>query len=255
MWVDHHQNTTFKTKDAQLDYETSRLNSNRTLIYDGKYPAGAKLLWDHLGAHSSDPARYAEMVRWATITDSAGYENCDQAVFGDQPALRIAQTLGTAIDPERLKAILQALRNGTIDEVAALPIVAKPFSLLRPRIEAGLDIISKHLKVSDDGMIASYETTVTSTDVLPRYGSFYLFPNIKYAVSLVHGDRGSKISASRNPWGPPTAARIGTIMETYGGGGHDEVGSYQLPLGNIDKSRTIFHQILLNLATAETTKD
>jgi hypothetical protein len=253
VWIDHH-GTTFLNENAQRDYEVSRLNTNRTLIYDPHSPAGAKLLWDHLGSEVSDSGRYAEMVRWATLTDSAGYETAEQAVFGAEPALRIAQTLGSAIDPNRLKTILQALRRGTLDEVAALPLIAEPFARLRPKIEAGLALIAHNLYVVADG-IAFYETTVDATDVLPRYGAFLLRPEIRYLVALVHGDRGSKISSSRNPWGPPSRARLGAILRTYGGGGHDAAASLQLPVGNIEAAQRILAAVIHDIGVAETTAD
>jgi hypothetical protein len=171
-WVDHHS-TTFRTDDAREHFERSVNDPDRTLFFDGECPAAAALLWRSIGAEVSEPARYEEMVKWATITDSAGYRTVEESIFGDEPALRIANTLGRTIDAERLTAVLQALRWGSVDEVAASELIAKPFAQLRPRIEAGLNTIARRLHIEDDGMIASYEAVIDAqAETLPRYGVF-----------------------------------------------------------------------------------
>jgi hypothetical protein len=90
-WVDHHR-TTVVTDDAEISYEIGRSDPKRFFLYDRTAPAAARVLWDAIADRMSEPDRYAEMARWATLIDSANYENAHQAVYGEL-ALRITQTL------------------------------------------------------------------------------------------------------------------------------------------------------------------
>lgn len=252
-WMDHHQ-TSFLNEISRLDYENNLLNGSnklRKLIYDMKSPAGANLLWSHVSQYSSDKKRFGDMVKWATITDSVAFATPEDAVFGDAPALQIAQTLGQGIVPDRLRMIINALQKMTLEEVAAMSIIAKPFSQLRPKIEAGLEDILKHLVVDEENSIMTYETTLKKDVQLPRFGPFLLRPDIRYMTSLVHSETGTKMSSSRNVWGTETYANLGEIFRSYGGGGHHGVGSFALPTGNIQKSRDIISGAIKQIKDAE----
>ena len=264
-WVDHHGTTFLDEKPggapskARQDYENSRHKNSRTLIYDKTSPSGALLLWNNVKHEVSDYERFAEMVVWANRTDSATYENAEQGVFGDEPALRIATALGsgTKIEAEHLRAILDALKVGTLAEVAAIPIVFDRFTKAREKNEKGLEAIRKCMRVSDDGL-GIYEAEAVDGVSLPRYGPFLLHPEIRYMLSLIHGEEGSKISASRNPWGPPTNAPLGQIFSgknmegKYRGGGHHPVGAVLIPkdLGK-EHAREIFNEIMAEIREAE----
>jgi len=162
----------------------------------------------------------------------------------------ITQTLGWKIDKDHLGTLLRALKTQTLEEVAASPLVTVPFAGLRTKIEEGLEAIRSSMRVSDDG-IGMYELTATEEMRIPRFGSFLIDPSIKYMVSLIHGEQGSKISASRNPWGGETIAPLGTIFRSHGGGGHHNVGSYQMPLGKAAEARATFREIVLDIRAAE----
>ena len=248
-WLDHHV-TTFLDTDLQSHYESSMSDPKRTLVYDSKAPSGALLLWNHIEHHVSDPERYADMVKWANITDSAGYESPEQAVYGDEPALRIAQTLGSSIDRDRLGSLLGLLRNQTLEEVAASPLVSVPYDSLRSKIDAGLQTLQQNLHVHSDG-VATYEISTSDLETIPRFGAFLLNRDIRYLVSCVSSDRGTKISATRNPWGPPTNAELGLIFRGHGGGGHHGVGSIHLPVGQESGAKRIFDSVLMSIRSVE----
>ena len=250
-WVDHH-GTTFAPNHPELEehYKEGLKDPSRTLIYDKSYPSGAGLLWEHIKDFVTDRPRYEEMVRWANITDTATYDTPYQAVFGDEPALRIASTLGSK-DPEHIEKLIKALRTGTIEEVATLPSIEKHFLESRPKIEMGLKEITKRLEINEEKDIMVYETKDQENVSLPRFGPFLIRPDITYMISLVHGEKGSKISASRNPWGRETKAALGTIFREYGGGGHHGVGSLQLPPGNVEKSREMLRGVIASIRKSE----
>jgi len=250
-WIDHHQTTFLNTAD-QAHYENALANdATRFLVYDKTAKAGAELLWRYAEQHSSDRERFGEMVKWATLIDSAGYESAEQAVFGDAAAMQICMTLGAKIDAKRLNALIYALQTESLEEVASMPLVVEPFAITRERHERGQEIISRSIRVTDIG-VGVYEAT-PGNDSPSRYGAFLARPDIRYSVSLIHDDRGSKISASRNPWhNADTAARLGTILKGYGGGGHDAVGSLQLAPGSIAESREILGKIVRDIEDAET---
>ena len=262
-WVDHHM-TTFldENKDntsgaARKNYELAlKSDLNRTLIYDKTAKSGAGLLWKHVQNFVSDKQRYAEMIAWAEKTDSASYDTPEQAVYGEDYALRIAHGLGTRIpgNEEFLKTILQELRHKTLQEVAALPLIYDRFIERRTKIEEGMEILRKNARVTDDG-IGFYEVTLNANQEIPRFGLFLEKPEIRYSLTLIHGPNSSKISASRNPWGEMNIASLGDIFRNHGGGGHHSVGSTIIPKEiGIEKAKESFKQIFLDITSAEKTK-
>ena len=249
-WVDHHGSTFKQTEDLnemRRHYENSRTDTSRTLVYDPTYPAGAKLLWDFIKGDVNDHERFAEMVRWATITDSATYETAQQAVFGEEPALRIASSLGTSIDDGRILDILKLLRTHTLDEAANEPIIAERFAANRPRVEHGIEALRKTMQI--DGTIGSAEMTIDDTLRPSVFAGFLLAPEIKYMLTLTHGPKGHKVYASRNPWNGATKVHLGDLFETYGGGGHFGVGSYLYEPEATSAATKMYREITERIAT------
>ena len=85
-WADHHL-TSFVNPASRLDFD--RKQSRTPLFYDSHCGSTASLLWTRLGKSIRNADHLTEMVHWAEKIDSAAYSSVDEAVLGDDPALRI----------------------------------------------------------------------------------------------------------------------------------------------------------------------
>ena len=55
------------------------------------------------------------MARWSDVVDGALFETVDQALFGDEPALRISRALAAAPDPDWTDTLVGAMVDGSKD--------------------------------------------------------------------------------------------------------------------------------------------
>lgn len=244
-WVDHHGSTFKETTvsgEMRDHYLASKADPTRTLVYDPSYPSGTKLLWDFIKGDVDDHDRFAELVRWANLTDSAAYESPHQAVFGDEPALRIASSLGSSLTDGHIVNLVGLLATRSLDDIAEMPIVADRFSLNRPRVERGLAMLDSAMSV--EGVVGRAIVSPTENESIPKFGGFLLHPEIRYMVSLIHESKGHRVYASRNPWNGETKIHLGNLFETYGGGGHFGVGAMMHEPESRETAERMYHEVL-----------
>jgi hypothetical protein len=220
-WFDHHA-TTFLSEDLRAMYAPSD-----RWQWDASSPSCPPLILRHAQTHwsYSPPARFVEMARWSDIVDAARYTSVEQAVFGEEPALRIARALTVAPNPEWIDVIVGAMATGTLDEVAARDDVEKAHQRAARNRDRALEQFPPTVTWKKDGVLLFD----ASSDKIrrERFAAFYHFPEIHYSVGVIPTRSGYHVSAGENPWNPPSkdaGVHIGEIMETYGGGGHRAVG-------------------------------
>lgn len=232
-WADHH-GTTFLTDDSRRHYEEHR--DGRYLLYDGTGTSCAKLLWQHVGERVSDPQRYGEMARWADKTDSAAYESVDEAIFGSAPALEIARSLALGEGQDYCELLLRHMRVDSLDDIAQLPEVRSRALAVRRRTELGMSAVQA--AIADRNGIVVADVTQIGEAMINRYSPYVFHPEARYSVMLVRGDGDAKITAMRNPWLDFESVQLGELFRTFGGGGHQRVGSVVMP-GDSEPQRRV----------------
>ncbi|MBZ5702486.1 MAG: hypothetical protein LAN84_11645 [Acidobacteriia bacterium] len=247
-WADHHS-TTFLSQELRLDYERRK---EPRLLYDSAAGSCALLLWRNFSDwFNSKRASYREMVDWADKIDSANYADVREAVFGDTPALVIHRSLIIRSDAEYCGFLIQALRNGSLGEVAKLLEVRDRSNESRALIDAGLASFrgSAHL---EGGEIVFFLLDAKPNEIVSRYAPFYFFPRARYSIGLVRGDKSAKITAMRNPWIEFDSVPLGPIFERYGGGGHHRVASVILKDERFGEAEGIVRQLLSEIQRQDT---
>jgi hypothetical protein len=224
-WFDHHP-TTFLTPELRAQYEPSD-----RWAWDESSPSCPPLILSHAREHwgYEPPARFLEMARWSNIIDAARYETVDQAVFGDEPALRIARALTAAPSSDWIDKLVGEMRQQTLEELAS---------------SAGVEQAHQRASRNRDRALEQFPPTVVwkRDDVLlydassdkirrERFAAFYHHPDIRYSVGVIPTRSGFHVTCGENPWNPPEVpnVHVGQIMERYGGGGHRAVGGANPP--------------------------
>ncbi len=218
-WFDHHP-TTFLTPELRAQYQESE-----RWLWDETSPSCPPLVLAHAQKHwgYKVPARFEEMARWSNKIDAAKYDNVEEAVFGDKPALRIARSLTAAPNNDWIDEIVGALTESDLESVAARPDLEKVYQRAARNRDRALEQFPPTV-VSKTGKVLHYDASSHQIR-RERFAPFYHHPEVNYSVGVIPTRAGFHVSAGENPWKPAAAdVHIGQIMESYGGGGHKAVG-------------------------------
>ena len=219
IWFDHHA-TTFLSEELRAAYEPSE-----RWCWDADSPSCPPLIIAHAKRHwdFEVPERFQEMSKWSDIIDAAAFENVQQALFGEHPALRITRALTASPGPEWIDALVESMSTQTLAEVAARTDVERTYQRACRNRDRALEQFPPTVEWRRDGVLV-YDASSNKIR-RDRFSPFYHNPKIHYAVGVIPTRAGFHVTCGQNPWHPPADPyHIGELMETYGGGGHRAVG-------------------------------
>jgi hypothetical protein len=223
-WFDHHP-TTFLTSALREAYAPSD-----RWRWDESSPSCPPIVLAHAREHwgFTTPERFEEMARWSNIVDAAQYTSVEQALFGDAPALRISRALAAAPERDWSDALVGAMIEGDLDEVARRSDVERAWQrAVRNRDKALLQFPPTVLSVEHG--VVHYDASSNAIR-RERFAAFFHFSDALYSVGVIPTRAGFHVTAGQNPWNAPERpAHIGTVMEGFGGGGHRAVGGANAP--------------------------
>jgi hypothetical protein len=241
-WFDHHP-TTFLSEELRAQYQPSE-----RWRWDEASPSCPPLILRHAAEYWSyvPPPRFEQMAVWSDTIDAARYTSVEQAVFGDEPALRIARALTVAPTNEWTDELVEALIEQDLGQVAERADVEKAHQRASRNRDRALEQFPPTVQWKKDGVLLF---DASSNQIRrERFAAFYHHPDIHYSVGVIPTRSGFHVSAGENPWNPPRqGAHIGTLMETYGGGGHRAVGGANPP--SLGDARRVAGEIADKLRT------
>jgi hypothetical protein len=242
-WFDHHP-TTFLSAELRARYA----DSDRWR-WDETSPSCPPIILRHAAEHwgyQSEP-RFVEMSHWSDVIDAARFESVDQALFGDDPALRLSRSLSVAPDPSWTDGLVAALARGSLDQVASLPDVERAYQRAARNRDRALQQFPPTVK-SVEHKVLLYDAS-SNRIRRERFAPFFHHPEIFYSVGVIPTRAGFHVTAGVNPWNaPPRDVHIGAIMERYGGGGHRSVGGANPP--SLEEARTAAGEVAAELRSA-----
>ncbi len=223
-WFDHHP-TTFLDENHQEAYADSE-----TMRFDPESPSCPPII----AAHSADhwgwemPERFADLIHWSNIIDSAGFESAEQALFGFEPAIRISRALTCSPDYSFHDRMVGWMRNLSLEKIADNPQVDKCFSRSCSNRDNALENFTPNIRRQNErALMADLRSKKIRRD---RFAPFYLYPDIQYSITVLPTRAGVHITIASNPWNRPTGGpHLGELMKKYGGGGHLGVGGCNPP--------------------------
>ncbi|MFT5285869.1 MAG: oligoribonuclease NrnB/cAMP/cGMP phosphodiesterase (DHH superfamily) [Planctomycetota bacterium] len=218
-WFDHHP-TTFLSDELRASYQP-----NDKWAWDESSPSCPPLILRHAKEHwdYDAPERFVEMAHWSDIVDAAKYKDVEQAMFGDEPALRISRSLYVAPNSAWLDDLVGAMSNQNLDKIANRKDVEKAYGRAARNRDKALEQFPPTI-INIENSVLLYDASSNSIR-RERFAAFFHHPEIHYSVGVIPTRAGYHVSAGVNPWNPPIdGVHIGEIMEGYGGGGHRTVG-------------------------------
>jgi hypothetical protein len=233
-WADHHFSA-FIVKAHRKHFE-ARPDGERHL-FDPKAPSCAGMLSRWLEAeHGFDVSAYGELIRWADIIDSAGFESPAQAVKLAEPALQLMTLLESGPDDGLVRIMLEGLADGDLEGVHGHPRIQAALVPVLAKVRDSIALFEQRLVV--EGGVAYLDLCADGVEGFNKFIPYHLADDLRYTVVLTCSDKRAKISVGSNPWDrPEPLINIAELCAKYGGGGHPVVGAVSMPPGDVERAR------------------
>jgi hypothetical protein len=239
-WFDHH------TSAFQLpgDEEHFRADTSGQKFHDPEAKSCTKYLANMLAARFGwNIDRFAELLHWAEIIDGALFPSAAMAVELKEPALHLMTWVENNRNPSHADRFIEDLTTRTFSEIAESPYVAEALTPLLERHTKNIEIVRQRARL--DGEVIVSDLTADQVGSINKFIVYYLYPEARYAVSLLAiGDR-YKLSVGTNPWRKSERTHdIAKLCERYGGGGHPAVGAISLPKTDLAHAQQVAAEVL-----------
>ncbi|MEX1024469.1 MAG: hypothetical protein WD226_05265 [Planctomycetota bacterium] len=224
-WFDHHP-TTFLTPALRAAYAPSD-----RWAWDENSPSCPPLILEHAKQHwdlaarwpKATMQRFDEMAYWSNVIDAARFKDVEQAVFGDEPALRISRALAASPNRDWTNELVAAMVDDSLDDVATRDDVEVAYQRAARNRDKALEQFPPTVISTEQGVV-HYDASSNKIR-RERFAPFFHHGESRYAVGVIPTRAGYHVTAGQNPWNDaPSAIHVGELMEQFGGGGHRAVG-------------------------------
>ncbi|RMH02342.1 MAG: hypothetical protein D6702_09140 [Planctomycetota bacterium] len=223
-WFDHHPTTFLDQRDE------AGFRDHDRAAFDPEARSCPPIILRHAAERWGwrPPARFHDLAHWSDVIDSASYASVEQALFGTEPALRISRSLTCAPNFDYHDRLVALMRGAELADIVADPEVAA--CALRAERNRDQALEAFPANVVDRTPTVVWADLRSKKIRRERFAPFYLYPELRYAVTLLPTRAGLHITVSSNPWNRPEGGpHLGRLMKDYGGGGHRGVGGCNPP--------------------------
>jgi len=233
LWFDHHIS------------ETERLGIDS--FFEGvsrKAPSCARVVYEYYGGDEK-LGRFAEMIRYVDKVDSADLTP-DEITDASGWVL-----LGFIMDPrtglgrfrdftisnfELMKELASACANKRIEEIMAMPDVKERIAVYHEQEKLFKDMLKKVIRVDGNVIVADLrgiETIYAGN----RFLMYTMYPEQNISVWIVDGKnkQNCSVTVGYSIINRSATIDVGKMVFKYGGGGHTQVGTCQVPYEEADK--------------------
>lgn len=233
LWFDHHSS------------ESERLGKNITFEGESRLAdSAARVIYDYYGGKERLP-HFEEMVVAVDKVDSAKLSKeeilnpCEWVLLGFimDPRTGLGRFRDFRISNyELMENLIDACRSQTIHEILANPDVKERVALYFEQDALFREMIKKHT-TTDGNAIVTDLRGVEKIYTGNRFLIYSLFPEQNISLWIVDG-RGKlncPIAVGHSVLNRNSKTNVGTLLLQYGGGGHPQVGTCQVPYDDADR--------------------
>jgi hypothetical protein len=247
VWYFDHHVSAFPT-DREREHFAKLENTGRA-FYDA-HAGSCTILIDRVARETFgvDTSKYADLVRWADLIDTAGFPTARMAVDRSEPEMRLLAVIEQQGDDKLLDDLVRRLTDRPLAEVAHDADLVARYTPIGALHRDQVERIRTREKLN--GEVVWVDLLDTLTETVTKFVTYADVPDAPYSVVASRTERRCKISVGYNPWcGKPRQHDIAKICERYGGGGHPVVGAIALP-PDPEKARKIALDIVEELNRA-----
>ncbi|MGZ3450375.1 MAG: DHH family phosphoesterase [Polyangiales bacterium] len=235
-WYFDHHVSAFPTQAERDHY--AKLEEKGHAFYDAK-AGSCTILIDRIAREKFgvDTSKFAELVRWADMIDTAGFPTPQMAVDRSEPEMKLLAVIEQHGDDRLISDLVIRLLDRPLSEVAKDTDLIGRYEPIQALHDAQVQRIRAREKRM--GSVVWVDLLDVLTETVTKFVTYADVPDSPYSVVASRTEKRCKISVGYNPWcGIPRAHDIAKICERFGGGGHPVVGAIALP-PDPDKCREI----------------
>jgi nanoRNase/pAp phosphatase (c-di-AMP/oligoRNAs hydrolase) len=234
LWFDHHSS------------ESERLGTKT--YFEGvsrKAPSCARVIYDYYGGDEKLGAHFGEMIRYVDKIDS-GNLNVQEISHPHGWVL-----LGFLFDPrtglgrfrdftinnyDLMKELAPVLAEKDIDEILDLPDIQERIEVYKEQQGLFCEMVKQHAKPVGNAIFADLRG-VDPIYAGNRFLIYTLFPEQNISLWVVDGVLKSNVAVTvgYSIIKRTATVDVGSLMLHYGGGGHTQVGTCQVPYEDADR--------------------
>ncbi len=258
-WYFDHHVTAFATPEvaeastAAADDTLSRpapapRDAQRRVYHDGAYGSCTKLIADVAKARFGlELKEQADLVRWADVVDTAGFESAEAAIRVEEPALMLATVVEQKGSAELLGSLMPTLLEGGIAAAVESPLIRVPWGSIAEARARFAERVAQ--RGQPRGRVLVLDLGDEITDVPGKFFAYAQFPECVYTVTVLRTKQQLKLSIGYNPWSStPRTHDIAAICRRYGGGGHPVVGGASFGKDELERVRAVVEEVAAELA-------
>lgn len=232
MWFDHHSS------------EKDRLGWNQEVKGESRLaPSAARIIYEYYGGATRFPS-YEDMILSVDKVDSGNLTKEEilnptgwiLLGFISDPRTGLGRFRNFRISNYQLmEQLINHFRNISIEEILALPDVKERVELYWEQAKLFSEMVKAHTKVAGN-VIVSDLRGVEPIYTGNRFLVYSLYPQQNVSLWIVDGKQKQNVSIAcgYSILNRTCTADIGKLMLKYGGGGHQMVGTCQVPYADAD---------------------
>jgi nanoRNase/pAp phosphatase (c-di-AMP/oligoRNAs hydrolase) len=227
LWFDHHTSEAARLGDIEFQGASRH------------YPSCARVIWEYYGGHDKFPARFDEMLAFVDRCDSgdltpeevAKPEGWILLSFLMDPRTGLGRYRDYRISNYQLMMRLVDLcRHEPVAAILADPDVAERVKRYFEQEELFAGMLRARSKAVGDVLVIdlrAQEEIYTGN----RFTAYALFPDCTVSVQVIWGKAKQNVvlTVGKSIFDRSNPVDIGRLMLAYGGGGHKNVGTCQVP--------------------------
>lgn len=232
MWFDHHTSEKDRLGDIKFEGDSRLADSAARVIYE--YYNGDNRL-----------PHFTEMIKWVDKVDSAKLTVAEI----ENPTGWIL--LGFIMDPRTglgrfhhytisnlklMEKLIDKCRTDTIDQILADPDVEERIKVYTEQNRLFKEMVKKVTRV-DGNVIVSDLRGVEIINAGNRFVVYAMYPEQNISIWAIDGRQkmNCPIAVGHSIVNRTSKTDVGSLMLKYGGGGHHQVGTCQVPYADADK--------------------
>ncbi|MGE0087547.1 MAG: exopolyphosphatase [Desulfococcaceae bacterium] len=235
LWFDHHANEVERMKNRKSEFRGGCRIA----------PSAAQVVWDYYGGADSFDPKLTDRLEAVNRYDS-GILNMEDILNPREWVLLFILLdprtgLGRFDDlqisrPLFMEKMILYCRRMQIGEILRLPEIRQ----IRQRYSEQQELYRKMLERSCEIRENIIVTNLLNEDVIfagNRFLSYVLFPEQNIEIRLMQGPDKNRvvISCGHSILNRSSKTNVGRLMSEYGGGGHLQVGTCQIPAGEWER--------------------
>ncbi|MCW2665331.1 MAG: exopolyphosphatase-like protein [Frankiales bacterium] len=219
--------------------ETLRNGEATNHVIDAKAPSAARVVYDHFGGAQVFPDISEELMRAVDQADSADYDIDDILRPAGWALLNFLMDSRTGLGRFRqfrisnyqlmMALIEEVMRAGSVDDILALPDVSERVALYREQTELFVAQLQRVCTVRGDLVVVDLrnEEVIHAGN---RFMVYALYPQCRVSAHIINGKQGvnTVLAVGKSILDRTSPLDIGSLMLSYGGGGHRNAGTCQV---------------------------